>query len=41
VNSFFPADKTHTNKDGALLNAAQVVKGIKDLKKCKLKNYLL
>ncbi len=41
VNSFFPADKTHTNKEGALINAEQVVKGIRDLKKCKLKNYLL
>ena len=41
VNSFFPADKTHTNKEGALLNAEQVVKGIRDLKKCTLKNYLL
>ncbi len=41
VNSFFPADKTHTNKEGALLNAEQVVKGIKELKKCTLKKYLL
>lgn len=40
VNSFFPADKTHTNKEGALLNAEQVVKGIKGLK-CSLKKYLL
>ena len=41
VNSFFPADKTHTNKEGALLNADQVVNGIRNLKKCKLKKYLL
>lgn len=41
VNSFFPADKTHTNKEGAMLNADQVVKGIKELKKCKLQKYLL
>ena len=41
VNGFFPADKTHTNKEGALLNAEQVVKGIRNIKKCKLKNYLL
>jgi rhamnogalacturonan acetylesterase len=40
VNSFFPADHTHTNKEGAELNAQKVVEGIKDLKKCKLKNYL-
>ncbi len=41
VNSFFPADKTHTNKEGALLNAEQVAKGIKSLKQCALKKYLL
>ncbi len=41
VNSFFPADKTHTNKDGALLNANKVVAGIKELKKCKLKDFLI
>jgi rhamnogalacturonan acetylesterase len=40
VNGFFPADHTHTNKEGAELNAQKVVEGIKDLKKCKLKNYL-
>ncbi|HET6996908.1 MAG TPA: rhamnogalacturonan acetylesterase [Chitinophagaceae bacterium] len=40
VNGFFPADHTHTNKEGAELNAWKVVEGIKDLKKCKLKNYL-
>ena len=40
VNGFFPADHTHTNKEGAELNAVKVVEGIKDLKKCKLKKYL-
>jgi lysophospholipase L1-like esterase len=40
VHSFFPADHTHTNKEGAVLNAQIVVAGIKDLKKCKLKKYL-
>ena len=40
VNSFFPADHTHTNKEGAELNAGKVIEGIRDLKKCKLKNYL-
>jgi rhamnogalacturonan acetylesterase len=40
VNSFFPADKTHTNKEGAVLNAEQVVTGIRQLEKCKLKNFL-
>ena len=40
VNGFFPADHTHTNKEGAEINAQKVVDGIKDLKKCKLKKYL-
>lgn len=40
VNGFFPADHTHTNREGAELNAQKVVDGIKDLKKCKLKKYL-
>ncbi len=39
VHSFFPADHTHTNREGAILNAQKVIEGIKDLKKCKLKNY--
>jgi rhamnogalacturonan acetylesterase len=41
VNSFFPADHTHTNREGAELNARQVVKGIEQLKGVKLKKYLL
>lgn len=40
VNGFFSADKTHTNKDGAELNARHVVRGIKDLKDCGLKKFL-
>jgi len=40
VATFFPADHTHTNKEGAELNAQIVITAIKDLKKCKLKNYL-
>ncbi len=40
VKKFFPADHTHTNKDGAILNAQKVVEGVKELKKCKLKKYL-
>jgi hypothetical protein len=40
VNNFFPADHTHTNKEGAELNAQKVIEGIKELKKCKLKKYL-
>lgn len=41
VKSFFPGDHTHTNLEGAELNAKSVVEGIKGLKGCKLKNYLL
>ena len=41
VNSFFPADKTHTNKEGAIINAEQLVAGLKELKKCKLKKFLV
>ncbi len=41
VNKFFPADKTHTNKEGAVLNAQQVVTGIKTLKGVDLKQYLI
>ena len=41
VNGFFPADRTHTNNEGAILNAEKVVAGIKGLKKCKLKKFVL
>jgi len=40
VKVFFPKDHTHTNEAGAVLNAELVTKGIRDLKKCELKNYL-
>lgn len=40
VKLFFQADNTHTNKDGAILNAQLVIKGIEDLKDCKLKKYI-
>jgi len=40
VHSFFPADHTHTNREGAILNAEKVIEGIKGLQKCKLKEYL-
>lgn len=40
VKAFFPKDHTHTNEAGAKLNAELVAKGIKDLKKCELRNYL-
>jgi len=41
VKAFFPGDHTHTNLEGAKLNAQSVVEGIKKLKNCKLKKYLL
>lgn len=41
VKTFFPADHTHTNREGAVLNAQEVITGVKELKKCKLKKYLL
>ncbi len=40
VKAFFPKDHTHTNKEGAILNAEFVTKGIKDLKNCELKKYI-
>ncbi len=40
VKLFFPADHTHTNIDGAKLNAAIVVKALKEIKPGKLKKYL-
>jgi rhamnogalacturonan acetylesterase len=40
VNSYFPGDHTHTNIDGAKLNAEIVVEQIRDLKKCDLKKFL-
>lgn len=41
VKTFFPADHTHTNKEGALLNADLVVKALKQLKPGNLKKYFL
>ena len=41
VKPFFPNEHTHTSKEGAALNAVCVTKGIKEIKKCKLKKYLL
>lgn len=40
VKKYFPVDHTHTNKDGAIVNANLVVGGLKQLKGCKLNNYL-
>jgi len=38
---FLATDHTHTTSDGAMLNAKLVIKGISELKKCKLKKFLL
>jgi lysophospholipase L1-like esterase len=40
VNTFFPADHTHTNLDGAKINAEIVINAIKEIKPGKLKKYL-
>ena len=40
VKKFFPGDHTHTNEDGARVNAASVAEGIKLLKNLGLNNYL-
>jgi rhamnogalacturonan acetylesterase len=41
VKPFFPVDHTHTNIDGAKLNAELVIKALKEIKPGKLKKYLL
>jgi rhamnogalacturonan acetylesterase len=40
VAVLFPADHTHTNRDGALINVQQVVQGIREQKDLSLQNYL-
>lgn len=40
VKKFFPGDHTHTNKEGAKVNAASVIQGIKLLKDLALNKYL-
>lgn len=41
IKSFFPADHTHTNLDGARLNTSIVIEQIKKIKPGKLNKYLL
>ena len=41
VKKFFPGDHTHTNAEGARLNAASVADGIQLLKNLELNNYLI
>ncbi len=40
VKKYFPGDHTHTNEEGASLNAASVTEGIKEQKQLQLNNYL-
>lgn len=40
VKKFFPGDHTHTNEEGAAVNAASVVEGIRDQKELLLNKYL-
>ena len=41
VRQFFPGDHTHTNKEGAAVNAASVVEGIRQNPKIGLNKYLV
>jgi len=41
VKQFFPGDHTHTNKEGAAVNAASVAEGIRQNPKIELNKYLL
>ena len=41
VKQFFPGDHTHTNMDGARVNAESVASGIRQLKSLELNNYLV
>lgn len=41
VKAYFPGDHTHTNTEGAKINAASVAEGLQLLKKCPLRPYLI
>ena len=41
VKTFFPGDHTHTNKEGAMINASSIVEGIRQIKNCPLNKFLL
>jgi rhamnogalacturonan acetylesterase len=41
VTKLFPKDHTHTNLEGAKINAGIVAEGIRSLKKCQLRKFLL
>jgi lysophospholipase L1-like esterase len=40
VKPLFPNEHTHTSREGAAINAASIVKGIKELKGCELVKYV-
>jgi rhamnogalacturonan acetylesterase len=40
VKGYFPKDHTHTGKNGAILNAQLVIKGLKQFKECPLNRYI-
>lgn len=40
VNKLFPGDHTHTGKEGAIINAAAVIEGLRDIKSCPLNRFL-
>lgn len=41
VKAFFPNEHTHTSPEGAHINAASVIDGIRRLKDCPLNNYII
>jgi rhamnogalacturonan acetylesterase len=41
VKKLFPGDHTHTNVEGATINSASVVEGLKELKDCPINKFLL
>lgn len=41
VKTFFPGDHTHTNREGAEINAASIVEGLRQQKDCTLNKYLI
>lgn len=40
VKKLFPGDHTHTGRDGAIINALSVLKGLQAIKNCTLNRYL-
>lgn len=40
VKAFFPGDHTHTNLEGAKVNAESVIAGLKEIKECTLNKYI-